>query len=116
MSCSSSGAGSFVWQGWSVGPAINSKLPSAKLRKPNRSNHYWRDRDDVSLRRLHRDLGNPRNLSGDSGAEVFEDSPRDGESEKVSSQHSALSIQPKKESTSPQITAHRPSRIHEPES
>jgi len=43
-----------------------------------------RFRDEVSvlpLRRLHRDLGDPRNLSLDTGEEVGEDSERDGEGE-----------------------------------
>lgn len=43
-----------------------------------------RFRDEVaelSLRRLHRDLGDPRNLSLDTGEEVGEDPERDGEGE-----------------------------------
>jgi hypothetical protein len=48
---------------------------------------------ELSIRSLHRDVGDPRNLSLDTGTEVCEDSKRDGEDEKqqlaVSTQHSA---------------------------
>src|SRR5450631_3808274 len=90
---SSTGPPSFAWLGWSAGRAIASKSFNAKLKKRSRWKRCWKetDRDELPHRCLHRNLGNSRNLPDDSGTEVFEDSARNKESEKISTQHSALS-------------------------